>query len=383
MRKTIRLVAALAAIVALLAGFPVAAGAGPVPAGKYGTGHGSSPSQGGFSAAEIINDTENNNDLGPSQWVSLFTENGAPVINGTVGALGDPDDVYVVWLYAGESISASLNSAAGQPLGLNLYDEYSDDLATGTKIASAGPSASFPMGFSYTADESGYFFFDVRAAGTQAAYTLDLNVTRRNTSIAFWPGKTTVAYAGTTTLYGELWSDYLDEAAPSTGEVMISFSTDGKFFEPMKIVPVVNGQFSYTPWPMGQKIWFQATFLGNGTFCPSPTASTAVNVQADLGPVAGTRYSTRSYKLEGFMAPRHTPGSYPVRIYMWRYVNGSYKAYGYKNARAYDYKYEGETYTRYYYAYKFPYTGKWRLQAYHADSLHAATRSSYSYLTVK
>ncbi|MBI5232422.1 MAG: hypothetical protein HY876_09695, partial [Coriobacteriales bacterium] len=90
---------------------------------------------------------------------------------------------------------------------------------------------------------------------------------------------------------------------------------------------------------------------------------------------------TRSYSVSGYLKPRHTPGARPVRVYRWRYVNRTWKSYGYVWAKASNYS----TYTKYSCSMRLPYAGRWRVRAYHPeDSQHAGTWSrSYDYVTVK
>lgn len=94
-----------------------------------------------------------------------------------------------------------------------------------------------------------------------------------------------------------------------------------------------------------------------------------------------TMYTTRYATVWGTLKPAHTVGSYPIRIYKYRYVSGKWVSYGTVSARASAYS----GYTKYSVSMRLPYTGKWRLRAYHPeDSQHAATWSSgYDYVTVK
>lgn len=91
---------------------------------------------------------------------------------------------------------------------------------------------------------------------------------------------------------------------------------------------------------------------------------------------------SRSFTVSGSLKPRHTRGSYPVRIYRWKKTSsGSRKSYGYVRAKATDYS----TYTKYVASMKLTSRGSWRVRAYApADSLHAAAWSSgYDYLSVR
>jgi hypothetical protein len=92
-------------------------------------------------------------------------------------------------------------------------------------------------------------------------------------------------------------------------------------------------------------------------------------------------YAGRAQTVYGYLKPRHTKGTYPVRIYKYRYVGGVWKSYGYAKAKASNYS----SYTKYTARVKLPSPGKWRLRAYHrSDARHPGTWSSrYDYVTVR
>lgn len=100
-------------------------------------------------------------------------------------------------------------------------------------------------------------------------------------------------------------------------------------------------------------------------------------------PIArGTMSRHRYYGVRGYLKPRHTAGTYPVRIYKWKKrASGSWKSYGYVRAKASDYS----AFTKYTRSVRLPSAGRWRLRAYTpADDGHSATWSSgYDYVTVR
>jgi len=99
-------------------------------------------------------------------------------------------------------------------------------------------------------------------------------------------------------------------------------------------------------------------------------------------PKAPTTMShAKSSTVYGYLKPRHTAGTYPVRIQAYRLVSGVWTSHGYTKANASNYS----TYTKYSAAVRLPHTGKWRLQAYApTDSGHiAAWSSGYDYVTVR
>jgi Tol biopolymer transport system component len=96
-------------------------------------------------------------------------------------------------------------------------------------------------------------------------------------------------------------------------------------------------------------------------------------------------YAGRYFTAYAVIRPRHTAGTYPARIYRYRYVSGRWRPYGYSNAKASSGGTITDPWSKCSAAIRLPYRGRWRLRAYApGDSLHAATWSSaYRYVTVK
>jgi len=116
-----------------------------------------------------------------------------------------------------------------------------------------------------------------------------------------------------------------------------------------------------------------------------------VNIYVSLGkpkPTVGTPIAPSSmrkgryYTVYGYLKPRHTSGTYPVRIYKYKKTSSGWKSYGYVAAKA---SYYSSTTTKYSKSVSLPSTGKWRVRAFApTDSLHAeAWSSGYDYITVK
>jgi hypothetical protein len=146
---------------------------------------------------------------------------------------------------------------------------------------------------------------------------------------------------------------------------------------------------------------FSTTSLSVGTHtiyfrarCSDNTWSPEVSAQLTVGapplpyaklytPVAPSKMSRlRAYTIYGYLKPRHTSGTYPVRVYGWRLNSaGTWTGYGYERARVVKYR----TYSKYSIRGRIATKGRWRFRAFApADSKHAATWSSgYDYVTVK
>ena len=90
---------------------------------------------------------------------------------------------------------------------------------------------------------------------------------------------------------------------------------------------------------------------------------------------------SRSSVVTCTLQPRHTAGTFPVRIYKYRSVSGKWRSYGYVKARASDVR----TFTKCTGAVKLPFKGTWRLRTCApADTHHKATWSrGYDYVTVR
>ena len=89
----------------------------------------------------------------------------------------------------------------------------------------------------------------------------------------------------------------------------------------------------------------------------------------------------RSSTVYGYLKPRHTARSRPVRVYKYRLTSGAWKWSGFTSAVVSDHV----TYSKYSRSISLPYKGRWRLKAYApADSGHASAWSSKSdYVTVR
>ncbi len=129
--------------------------------------------------------------------------------------------------------------------------------------------------------------------------------------------------------------------------------------------------------------YFRMSFAGEGLdYDASASGSVRLVARASVGTPKAPSKMKRSkyYTVYGYLKPRHTSGTYPVRIYKYRKVSGKWKSYGYVKAKASDYS----SYTKYSVKMKLTKSGKWRLRAYHpADAGQLSGWSkSYDYVTV-
>jgi len=126
---------------------------------------------------------------------------------------------------------------------------------------------------------------------------------------------------------------------------------------------------------------YRARYSGVPAYLAISSSSVSVKSRVDLqNPKAPSKMRRGAKKtVYGYMLPRHTSGTSPVRLYLYRYEGGRWKSYGYVKAKASDLL----GYTKYSAKISFPKTGSWRVRAYApADTAHAATWSP-SYDVVK
>jgi cell wall-associated NlpC family hydrolase len=193
--------------------------------------------------------------------------------------------------------------------------------------------------------------------------------------------KSGMAYAASTPVTGTLSGT--GGGLPGR-RVILQLSANGTTFSDAKVATTTaGGRFSFSVAPTSKtycRVRFgrQGYYLASG---PTPVISFAPQVWLTSPTAPTTMYETRYYTAYGYLKPRHTAGSYPVRIYEDRYVNGAWKSYGYVKARAYD----NWSYTKYAVSLKLPDSGRWRLRAYApGDKEHVSTWSTPSKsITVK
>jgi len=99
-------------------------------------------------------------------------------------------------------------------------------------------------------------------------------------------------------------------------------------------------------------------------------------------PVApSTMYRGRSATIYGYVAPRHTSGTYlaTLKFYL-RNSHGVYVFHNSVNAKRYYYSTAKSKYSA---RVSLPHAGRWRVRAMHSDAGHSTSYSGYDYITVK
>lgn len=307
------------------------------------------------------------------------------------------NDVLRMYFKAGELVTFNLTGASDTDFGLALWgpdnitvypDDMGEALADIPPYYYGGPDTYPSTIQSYFIPKSGYYYInpytwidfndpDVAnpANGGSGAYTLTATIERAYTSVEIDP-VSTLQFMSAATISG-----HVNTRVPGgvAGTVWLMGSNDGVHFEAMDAQDLgAGGTFSFDVPDNTTTMHYMVEYDGAEGFNPS-SARITVNMLALLTNPTASRYGTRSYRMSGYLGSWHAAGSSAVRIYIWRYVNSKWKAYGYRTAKLGD----GGLLSKFTASYKFPYAGKWRMQAYHSDATHATTKSGYVTFTVK
>ena len=202
------------------------------------------------------------------------------------------------------------------------------------------------------------------------------------TTLTGTSGTVTTAYNGSLAVYADLKAG----AAPLPGRaVYLEYSSNGSTGwtrTTAAIAQPISGRYQTTV-RRTTTLYYRFSFDGDAIHGAATGRSIKVYPKPYLTNPYAPSYAHRSraFTTYGYLKPGHSSGTYPVRIYKYRYVSGAWKSYGFTTAKASNYS----GYTKYIKALSLPYVGKWRLRAYApADSGHAAAWSSgYDYVTVK
>ena len=234
-----------------------------------------------------------------------------------------------------------------------------------------------------TAGEHAVYFRSTDIAGNVEDMKTRTFVVRYPSAVTLTSASSsTLAYGSDFTVSGTLRSGALGLAAQL---VILQSALPGGAFTDTSITATttLSGGFTLSVKP-ATKTYYRVRFAGSTGYAASGSAASVyarpkTNVRTPIAP--SKMSNSKSYTVYGYLKPRHTSGSYPVRIYKYKKLSsGKWKSYGYAKAKASNYS----SYTKYSLKMKLTKAGKWRLRAYApADSGHATAWSSgYDYVTV-
>lgn len=155
--------------------------------------------------------------------------------------------------------------------------------------------------------------------------------------------------------------------------------TDAWFSEAV-VVTDESGRFSWRFSAPDVAHVYRATYRGVvGRHAPSVSGFVVLKPKAELtAPIVPSRVRTRrAYRIVGYMRPRHDPGTFPVRVQLRHFEDGSWRHYRYVAAKVSDYA----QFSRYACTIVLPYEGRWSVRALAPeDRGHAATWSGQSFV---
>ncbi|MDO8964480.1 MAG: hypothetical protein Q7W30_08335 [Coriobacteriia bacterium] len=293
------------------------------------------------------------------------------------------DDVYAVFLLAGETVDFTFDASAGTDFGLYVYgpnatDIWVDDPISGIDPAHDGGPATRPATFSMDVFRTGYYFVNPFSGvdGGNGTYSLSMNVSRAYTDVVLNPLPSLLAYDAQPVISGTVTGP---EGETVVGWVRLLFSLDGRSFAPLDEQRTDTGAFSFTGlYSRGKRIYL-VQYEGSDIFVGN-TAAASVNAYAKVSAPTARRLGTRRYFLSGTVQSRHAPGTSVARIYLQRLVRGRWVSASSALAKASDKDSLTSTYAG---TVRFPVAGKYRARTLHSDGDHAATNSGYTTFTVK
>jgi thermitase len=97
----------------------------------------------------------------------------ASPVSGTLSTSADKNDVFSVYLGAGQTLDVTLNGDAGTNFDLVLYGPNAQRLTDSGSVVSRSQRFSYPDTLSYTATATGWYYLDVNAVQGAGGYRLD------------------------------------------------------------------------------------------------------------------------------------------------------------------------------------------------------------------
>ena len=335
---------------------------------------------------------------------------GAAVIGEARRVLSQAEIDGALYLYDGPTRPVVTSSS--HPLETAWYAATTASLS----FASSAPAPATAAGYSYVVDASPVTIPDTSAEGPVTSYSasgLTEGVqwfhVRAVTSGGVW-GPTAHFQLNIATTGGGAESTALSLSAPATVKYAATAMLSGRLSAQVSNSPLAGVNVSLEAMPYGSVAFtpvastnidasgdytfavrptvrtsYRVVFAGDARFLQSQsverTVLPAAWVSRPFAPASVSR--ARSYAVYGYLKPKHTSGTSVVRVYRWRWNGRRWVSYGYVYARA-SATAAYPSYTKYSAALRFPYAGKWRVGAYHADAAHAATwATGFDYVTSK
>lgn len=191
----------------------------------------------------------------------------------------------------------------------------------------------------------------------------------------------TLGYGATTTVSGMLIGEVSGPVLGATVSLEAMPYGSAGFVRLAQNVTAASGRYSFAVKP-SVRTSYRVVFSGDATHRLITSVTRTVLPAAWASTPIAPSYVSRAryYTVYGYLKPAHAAGTSSVRVYRWRWNGASWVSYGFSNAKVSSYY----SLSKYVATLRFPYAGRWRVRAYHADAAHAASWSSgYDYVTSK
>ncbi len=298
----------------------------------------------------------------------------------TLDSLTDRADVYSLSLEKGQRITLTLQGSSESDFNLYLFGPGATSIYQDTPaLTSAG--TTYPEQFTFQVTQAGTYYVACYAFVGSGTYALHQEVLTQPTLGISAPS--TISYGSTARITGRLLQ--LGNAIADEPVMLYKKAYGATAWSYVALDSTdADGAYGFSQ-RLASKTSYQVRYTGDGPFLDATSATKSVKPRVALtNPRAPSTMSrSRYYTVYGYLKPRHSSGTYPVRIYKWKKTSsGSWKSYGYSRAKASTYSSSMSRYAR---SIRLSSPGKWRLRAYAlSDSRHAGTWSSgYDYVTVK
>ncbi len=222
------------------------------------------------------------------------------------------DDVHAAWFWAGEVVSISVAADAGTTaFTLSLFGPSTQSVYTD---APPWTETAYPLSISpFRAPVTGFYYIDIYThtqspSGGAGGYTLDVTIDRCITQMIIDP-QAALAYGGTTDITGAVVNPY-NPTETVTGDVLLSYSDNGRDFFPYMEDSTSDGTFSFDIDAQSRSYYYQVTYEGSMTFDTS-AGNVFVGMRASLARPSASRYGTSSYTLSGMLHPSTPPAPTP------------------------------------------------------------------------
>ncbi len=320
----------------------------------------------------------------------------APGADGIVSASldatnGPTDDVYIVHLEKGDMFVASADNSFDfqfyfYPPGAKTMNDFVD-----------GVTDLDMQDLYYKAPATGDYYFDIYAppgspagamtfwAGVQKPTSITISGTTNQIvsfATSYFVGGTLKTGAGAP-LAGEAVSVWRQYPGGKPERISTVWTDDAGYCEYFSYVNRALTKATYTLQWAGT----EPSASNGGVGMQACSAQKTITPRAHIGALysSSTVYHGKAFTMYNYLLPRHSAGSIAEKFYCYRYQSGKWVLRKTVSAKVVSNTYvlNGFTGSKVQASVVLPYSGKWRIRAYHADTGHAATWGAYKYVTAR